>query len=273
MKEIFSVSKPIIGMIHLKPLPGSPNYDPELYDMKKIIDFAKEEAKILEEAGVNGLQIENYWDEPFLKGEKIGYETCTSMTAAAYAIKESVNIPIGINVHMNGGKAAMAIASAVDAKWVRVFEFVSAYISYTGLTEGIGGELARYRKMLQAKDIKMFCDVNVKHGSHFIVNDRSVNDLAVDAQEQGADTLIITGFSTGKAPTKEKIIESSKNIDIPIILGSGINSSNAMDLLSVSDGAIVGSAFKKDNNMHEMVDFEKTRKFMQEVEKIRLESK
>lgn len=57
------------------------------------------------------------------------------MTAAACAVKNSVNIPIGINVHMNGGKAAMAIACASGAKWIRVFEFVSAYVSYTGLTE------------------------------------------------------------------------------------------------------------------------------------------
>ena len=58
LNRIFSMPKPIIGMIHLKPLPGSPNYDPAVYDIKKIIDFAVEEAKILEDAGLNGLQIE-----------------------------------------------------------------------------------------------------------------------------------------------------------------------------------------------------------------------
>ena len=166
-KEIFNVKKPVIGMIHLKPLPGSPNYDKTQWNMKKIIDFAVEEAKILEAAGVNGLQIENYWDEPFVKGSKIGYETCTAMTAAACAIDNAVKIPHGINVHMNGGMAAMAIACASEAKWVRVFEYISAYVSYTGLTEGIGGELARYRSMLDAKEIHMLCDVNVKHGCHY----------------------------------------------------------------------------------------------------------
>ena len=123
MKKIFEVQKPIIGMIHLKPLPGSPNYDKNKFDMNAIVKYAVEEAKILEQAGVNGLQIENYWDIPFVKGEEIGYETCAAMTAAACAVKNSVNIPIGINVHMNGGKAAMAIACASGAKWIRVFEF------------------------------------------------------------------------------------------------------------------------------------------------------
>ncbi len=269
LEKIFSMPKPIIGMIHLKPLPGSPNYDPAVYDMKKIIEFAVEEAKILEEAGINGLQIENYWDEPFLKGEKIGYETCTSMTAAACAIAQNVNIPIGINVHMNGGKAAMAIACAAGARWVRVFEFVSAYISYTGLTEGVGGELARYRRMLDAKDVQMFCDVNVKHGSHYIVHDRTVGELAYDAQEQGADSIIITGFSTGVAPTREKVAKARKNIKIPVLLGSGINIQNAQELLSVSDGAIIGSAFKTDGDMKKKMSFQRARDFIKEVEKLR----
>ena len=148
--NIFNVSKPIIGMIHLKPLPGSPNYDKSTWDMNKIINFAVEEAKILESAGIDGLQIENYWDEPFLKGEKSGYETCTAITAAAYEIARNVQIPIGINVHMNGAKAAMAIACAVGAKWIRVFEFISAYVSFSGITEAVGGEVSRYRSMLDA---------------------------------------------------------------------------------------------------------------------------
>ena len=152
-----------------------------------------------------------------------------------------------------------------------VFEFVSAYVSYTGLTEGIGGEVARYRKMLDAKDIQLLCDVNVKHGSHFIVHDRTVNELAIDAQEQGADGIIITGFSTGIAPTKEKVIEAKNGIHLPIILGSGINKSNAAELLQASDGAIVGSSFKAEGKIDNIVDFQRTRDFMKEVEKIRQE--
>lgn len=271
LNKIFTVEKPIIGMIHLKPLPGSPNYDKTTYDMKKIIKFAVEEAKIMEDAGINGLQIENYWDVPFLKGDKIDYETCTAITAASCAIAEAVKIPFGINVHMNGGKAAMAVAMASSAKWIRVFEFVGAYISYTGLTEGIGGELARYRKKIGAEEIQMFCDVNVKHGSHFIVSDRSINELAIDAQEQGAENIIITGFSTGIAPTKEKIISTRKNIHVPVLLGSGITEDNVSELLSVSDGAIIGSAFKEDNDLSKIVDFHKIESFMKKIIQLRKE--
>ena len=115
----------------------------------------------------------------------------------------------------------------------------------------------------------MFCDVNVKHGSHYIVHDRTVGELAYDAQEQGADSIIITGFSTGVAPTREKVAKARKNIKIPVLLGSGINIQNAQELLSVSDGAIIGSAFKTDGDMKKKMSFQRARDFIKEVEKLR----
>ena len=64
LDKIFTKKKPIIGMVHLRPLPGSPLYDPASMGMKKILETAKEEAKMLEDAGVDGVQVENLWDIP-----------------------------------------------------------------------------------------------------------------------------------------------------------------------------------------------------------------
>ena len=272
LTEIFSNTKPIIGMVHLRPLPGSPLYDKINMPMQKVIELAVQEATILEKAGVDGIQVENIWDYPYTKGEDVGYETCAALTAAALAVNQSVSIPVGINCHLNGGRAAMAAAVAAGARWIRVFEFVGAYISYTGLTEGIGGSLARYRKFLDANDIYFLCDVNVKHGSHFIVSDRNVNELAIDAQEQGADALIITGFETGTAPDEIKVRDCKKTVSLPILLGSGVTLDNADSLLGVADGAIVGSWFKKDNSWRNPVDFERAKAFMDEIKKVRLKT-
>ncbi|OLS01496.1 BtpA/SgcQ family protein [Tissierella creatinophila] len=270
MKFKFENKKAIIGMIHLMPLPGSPNYSPTDYSMKMIIERATEEAKIYEEAGIDGIQIENYWDQPFIRGEEIGYETVAAMSVVANEISNKVSIPFGINLHMNGGMGALAAAVASGAKWIRVFEYISAYISYTGLTEGIGGQIARYRNMLKANnDIDFICDVGVKHGSHFLVHDRTLNELAIDAQEQGADAIIITGFSTGIAPTKEKILESKTKIHLPVFLGSGVNSKNVKELLSVCDGIIAGSHFKTDGKIENLVEYDRVYEFMKLVNEAR----
>lgn len=271
LNTIFSEVKPIIGMIHLRPLPGAPLYNPDKQSVSEMVDIAVKEAKMLEKAGVDGLQIENIWDYPYLKGKDISYETVCAMTRAAMKVKEAVDLPIGINCHLNGGEAALAVAVAVEAKWIRIFEFVNAYISHTGLTEGIGGKLARYRSFLKAEDIKFFSDVNVKHGSHFIISDRSVSAQAHDAESEGTDAIIITGFETGKAPTAEKVKTISDSVKCPTIIGSGTTSDNVKELLSFADAAIVGSYFKKNNNWKNPIDEERTSMFMNKVKELRKE--
>jgi len=270
LNEIFTHEKPIIGMVHLRPLPGSPMYDKKKMSMQQIIDTAVHEAQLLEQGGVDGLQIENIWDYPYVKGQDIGPETVAAMAVAATYVKEAVKIPMGVNCHLNGGDQALAIAVAAGARWVRIFEWVNAYVSHAGILEGIGGKLSRYRTALDARDDVMFmCDVNVKHGSHFMISDRSLAEQANDAVTEGAETLIVTGFETGIAPTPEKVREFSENVSVPVILGSGTTSENVQELLKYSDGAIVGSYFKENNNWKEPVSLERTKKFMDAVWGIR----
>ena len=270
LETIFAKKKPIIGMVHLRPLPGSPLYDPASLPIKEVIRIAKEEAKILEEAGVDGLQVENIWDYPYEKGD-ISKMTVAALAVAVNEVASSAHIPVGVNCHMNGSIESLVAAIAGGAKWIRVFEWCSSYISQVGFVDSVGAATARMRTYLQAQDIVCMCDVNVKHGSHFIIHDRSVAEQAVDVESQGADVVIVTGFETGKAPTVEKVEECKSHISLPVILGSGVSTDNAADLLSVADGAIIGSWFKEDNNWKNPVSYDRTYSFMKEVERIRKE--
>ena len=269
LDRIFKYTKPIIGMIHLKALPGAPLYDPVNMDMKKILSIAVEEAKILESAGVDGLQVENIWDYPYAKNEQISYECAAALAVAAHEVSRSVSIPVGVNCHLNGGEAALACAVAGQAKWIRVFEWSNAYISQAGFVDAVGSRVARMRNNLKANEILCMCDVNVKHGSHFIINDRTIEEQARDVETQGADILIVTGFETGSAPTAEKVESCKEAVKIPIILGSGVTTANAYELLSCADGAIVGSWFKRDNNWKNSVDYNRTKEFMDQVQLVR----
>lgn len=269
LKEIFAKRKPIIGMIHLRPLPGSPQYEPAKLDMRGITEIAVEEALTLEEAGVDGLQVENIWDFPYVQGSQIGHETAAALAVAALKVREAVRLPIGINCHLNGGQVALAVAVAAGARWVRVFEWVNAYVSHAGITEGIGGQLARYRHALRADEVKFLCDVNVKHGSHFMISDRSIAEQAHDAESEGADVLIVTGFETGRAPTADRVKELAASVGIPLLIGSGLTAENAADLLCHADGAIVGSYFKVDGDWRKQVSLERARRLMAEVEALR----
>lgn len=269
LDKIFVNKKPIIGMVHLRPLPGSPLYDPINMGMKKILETAREEAKMLEDAGVDGVQVENMWDIPYLPGNKIGPETVAAIAIGVHEVVNAVSIPVGAECHMNGADKALACAVAGGAKWVRVFEWCNAFISQSGYIEAIGGELARMRSNLKADDIAFLCDVNVKHGSHFIIHDRSVEEQADDIQAQDGDAVIVTGFDTGMPPSVERVESCKKRVKLPIFLGSGLAPENTEELLGCADGAIVGSYFKKDGNWKNPVDPARVRAFMKEVEKLR----
>lgn len=271
LEQIFTQKKPIIGMVHLRPLPGSPMYDKDGLNMKKVLEIALEEAKKLEAAGVDGVQVENIWDYPFLRGDKIGHETAAALAVAACEVGHAVQVPVGIDCHLNGGQAALAAAAASGAKWIRIFEFVNAYVSHAGITQAIGGELARMRMALGAQEVKFFCDVNVKHGSHYMIHDRTVMDQAKDNEDEGAEVLIVTGFETGKAPTVDKVEECKAHVRLPVLLGSGTTTQNACALLGAADGAIVGSWFKEENNWKNPVSYARTKEFMDEVRSLREE--
>jgi uncharacterized protein len=273
LTKLFKNTKPIIGMVHLRPLPGSPLYAPDTMDMKKILSIAKEEAQILQDAGVDGLQVENIWDYPYARTGRLSYASIASLAVAVNEISSTMSIPVGVNCHLNGGEEALACAVAGQAKWIRVFEWSNAYISQAGFVDAIGAEVARMRSNLKANEVLCMCDVNVKHGSHFIINDRSIEEQSRDIEQQGGDILIVTGFETGIAPTPEKVQSVRDAVALPIFLGSGLSTQNAKDLLKVADGAIVGSWFKTGNNWKNPVDYDRTRAFMYEVEQLRGELK
>lgn len=266
--DIFTTKKPIIGMVHLKPLPGSPEYDGD-GGMRRIIDHAVAEAKRLEEGGVDGIQIENQFDRPFLKPQHIGMETVAAVTAAAAAIKSSVELPMGINIHLNGISQAIAVAHAIGAGWIRAFELANAYVSNSGIIEAAAPEALRYRAFLQAENVMIFGDFHVKHGSHQLIADRSVIEQAEDVEDGGADAVIITGTKTGSAPVPEDVEMIRSAVSVPILIGSGLSAENAEQLVPVIDGAIVGSSFKVDGKIENDTDPRRVRVFMEKVRQLR----
>jgi len=254
----------VIGMVHCRPLPGSEGYTKGSFG--NVIKKATEEAKVLEEAGVDGLQVENMWDRPYRRGEVIGFETVAALSVVANEIRRVVDIPLGINCHLNGGRQALAVAAVTGAKWIRVFAWVNAYVSNAGLIEGIASEVLQYRKFLQMEDsVSVLADVCVKHGSHFIVSDRSLAEQAKDAEEYLADGIILTGTRTGSAPLVEEVKQVRESVEIPIFIGSGLAAENVRQFLPYIDGCIVGSYFKVDGKWFNDVDPERVRKFMQQV--------
>jgi len=249
LEELFKVSKPIIGVVHLKPLPGSPRYKGS---MDEILDRALSDAKALEEGGVDGVIIENYGDAPYLPG-KVGPETVASMAIVTREVVKQLSIPVGVNVLRSDGEAALAIAATCGASFIRVNVYTGVYVTDQGLIEGRSHAIMRAKAMLKA-DVKVFADVAVKHAASLA--QRPLIDEALDSVERGlADAIIITGARTGQPPSLKELIELKEALrDVPVIVGSGVNEENVVELLRVADGAIIGTYFKRGGIIEEEVD-------------------
>jgi len=267
LKEMFDVEKPIIGMVHLMPLPGSPAY--EGWDMNVIVENALRDAKVLVENGVNGLIVENMWDLPYFVGKNVPPEEIAAHAVAAREVVKSVNVPVGITVIHNGGRVALGIAKAAGAKFIRVCLYTGAMVWDTGeFDHGNAAELMRLRKALYAEDIKFFADVYKKHAVMFPGIDPKTHATWTDFYM--ADAVIVTGRMTGSPPDPELVKEVKEVVgETPVLIGSGLNPENAKQLLKYADGAIVGTYFKVKGLTQNPVDPGRVRKLMSVVEEIR----
>lgn len=270
LTRIFPTTKPIIATLHLMALPGAPHYRGQSID--ELVQFTIDETEDLVGAGVDGLIVENHGDIPFIQPGDFGYETVAAMTYIAAEVNRIATrngIPIGINCLANAAIPALAIGKVVGAKFVRINQYVNAYVSNEGFLNGEAGKVLRYRSSIQADDIAIFADVHVKHGSHSIVADRSVSEQAQDVLFFGGDVLICTGSRTGDAPDDEEIQNIKAFPQTPVLIGSGATPQNIRRLLSTADGAIVASYFKEGGKWYSKVSKDRAVEFMDCVRDLR----
>jgi membrane complex biogenesis BtpA family protein len=266
LESLFGVPKPVIGMVHLWPLPGAPGYGG--FGMQAIIDNALRDAEALIQGGVHGLIVENMWDLPYFVGEDVKPEAATAQAVAAAEVAKMSPLPVGINVIHNGGVVCLAIALAAQARFIRVCIFTGARLWDTGeLDHGCAAVLLRKRKELGAEHIHIFADVDKKHSVAFPGIDLATH---IEWTEfYGADALIVTGRMTGNAPDVEKVREAKRLATRPVLVGSGSDDVNIGPLLQFADGVIVGSSLKKDGVMQNPVDADRVRRFMDSVRSAR----
>lgn len=264
--DLFHVEKPVIGMVHLWPLPGAPGYTG--YGIKSIAENARRDAETLLEGGVNGLIVENMWDLPYYVGAEVQLASVTSQAVVASQIAQMADLPVGVNVIHNGWEAELAIAVAADLDFIRVCILTGARLWDTGdLNAGCAADLLRRRKELGAEHLKLFADVDKKHSVPFPGLDLETHIEWTEFYR--ADALIVSGRMTGAAPPLDKVRRAKELATRPILMGSGTTAENIGDFLQFADGAIVGSSLKVDGIAENPVDLERVRRYVAAVEEVR----
>lgn len=261
LHTIFITPKPVIGMIHLPALPGSPDHT---FKLSAIRDAVLRDAEALQSGGVDGFIVENFGDVPFYP-EKVPPHTVACMTMLAGEIRKAFpKTPLGINVLRNDALSALAIAAAVDAAFIRVNIYTGARVADQGVIEGKAHEIMRYRKLLGSA-VQVFADVAVKHSA--ALSEVDLADEVRDTVLRGrADAVIVSGSGTGEE-TQLEDVKTAKSAakDAPVLVGSGASPSNVKAILRHADGLIVGTALKKNGVTTAPVDKSRVREFMRAV--------
>lgn len=263
--HLFLTRKPVVGMVHAPALAGSPGY---AGDRSAIVEAVLRDAETLVTGGIDGLMLENFHDAPFYPSS-VPAETIAEMTALAVAIRSRFDVPLGINMLRNDGRAALAVAAAAGAQFIRVNVLCGARLTDQGIVEGIAHDLLRDRVRLGAESIRILADVDVKHSVPFAP--RPLEDEIDDVVYRGkADALVVSGAATGR-PTHLEDAKRAKSAagDVPVFVGSGIAPATVADYLAVADGVIVGTSLKRHGTASEPVDGVRVRQLMQAVSDIR----
>jgi len=239
LEDLFGVPRPIVGMVHLLPLPGAPGWS---RSMDAVVERAASDARDLEEGGVDGLLVENYGDLPFEPGS-LPPATVAALTRAAGAVTSTSSLPVGVNALRNDAAASLGVAVAVGARFIRVNVHTGTIFTDQGMLEGRAHETLRLRRSLGAP-VAILADVFVKHAAP--PPGVELEEAARDAWERGrADALILSGPATGRPPAPDRIRRVKEALPAaPVWVGSGVTAERGAELFAAGDGAIVGSAFQ-----------------------------
>jgi membrane complex biogenesis BtpA family protein len=247
--KVLGQSRPLVGVVHLLPLPGAPAYRGSI---EAIAKRALADARTYLEGGLDGILVENFGDAPFY-GARIPAETIAALTAVAARLRELGSFPLGINALRSDGPAALAIATAVGAQFIRVNVLGGAMVTDQGLIQGCAARLMRLRAALRAR-VAVWGDLWIKHAAP--LGDLDPVSAAQDLIERAAaDALILTGPRTGTPVDAALLSDLRKALPrSALVIGSGVTATNLPRVWNAADAFIVGTSLKKGGRTMAAVD-------------------
>lgn len=255
LDDTFWAGKPLIGMVHLPPLPGSPRDSGQ--GMTPVLARATADARALAEGGADAVMVENFFDAPFAK-DSLPPHSIAALTRAVEAVRAAVSVPVGVNALRNDARSALAVAHICGAQFVRINVYVGTAVTDQGTIEGAARTAILYRKELGA-DVAIWADIFVKHAAQ--LGDFTLEEAAKDAVLRGlADALIVSGTATGAVTSVDDVRRVRSAVPgVPVLVGSGFDTESAPSLLRFADGAIVGTSLKTGGIVSEPVDSARVR--------------
>jgi hypothetical protein len=263
-RRVFGTVKPVIAMVHLGALPGSPLHD-QAGGVDAILEGARRDLSALQKAAVDAVMFGNENDRPYEL--KVDTASTATMAYVIGRLRSEINVPFGVNVLWDPD-ATMALAAATGASFAREI-FTGLYASDMGLWAPDAGRAMRYRNRLGRADLAMLYNVSAEFADS--LDRRSLPDRARSAVFSSlADAVLVSGQITGEAAALSDL-EAVKRVlpETPVLANTGVKHATIAEVLKVADGCIVGSSLKVDGNTWNAVDPDRAADFMDRARKAR----
>jgi len=259
-QSVFGHGKPVIAMVHIGALPGSPLYDSDK-GLEGLLDGVRRDLHALQAAGFDAIMFGNENDRPY--EFKVDAASTATMAFLIGQVRADITVPFGVNVLWDP-MSSIALAAATGASFVREI-FTGTYASDMGPWTPNAGAAMRYRDRLGRKDLPLLYNVSAEFAHS--LDQRSLPDRARSAVFSSIpDAILVSGAITGEAAAMSDL-EAVKKVlpDTPVLANTGVKHATIADVLRVADGCIVGSSLKVDGHTWNAVDPDRAAEFMRLV--------
>jgi uncharacterized protein len=264
VKELFGVEKPVIGMCHMQAMPGDPQFD-AARGMAWVYDQARADMLALQEGGVDAILFSNEFSLPYLT--RVETITVACMASIIGELKREIKIPYGVNVLWDP-RVSIDLAMATGAGFVREI-FSGVYASDFGLWNTNAGEVIRHQHAVGATHVRLL--FNIVPEAAVYLGSRQIIDIARSTVFNARpDALCVSGLTAG-SETSTQTLKMVKDVvpDTPVFANTGVRLENVEQQLAVADGAVIGTAFKREGNTWNAIDPERVRVLMNKIKELR----
>lgn len=264
LQDMFGVDKPVIGMCHLRALPGDPGYDGAA-GMRAVVEDAAANLDALQAGGADGVMFSNEFSLPYLT--QVETATVAAMARVIAELYDHIKVPFGVNVLWDP-YASLDLAAAVDALFVREI-FTGVYASDFGLWDTNCGAVVRHQHSIGAQHVRLLFNI-VPEAAAYLARRDVVSIARSTVFNAHPDALCVSGLTAGEETSAETLQAVKQAMpDLPVVANTGVRLSNVAEQLDIADAAIIGTAFKRAGVFENPVDADRVRSLMDKVKTLR----
>ena len=256
--ETLGKKKVVLGMIHLKPLPGTPHHEEGM--LEEALEKAIKDAISLDQGGADGCLIQTV-DRVYPVGDEADYARVAGMAKIVHEVSQATRPEFQIGVHFmfNGLMPSVAVAKVCGGSYIRCTAFVGATQTAMGTVVADPYTFMNYRSRIGAQNIKLIAEVD---GMHYrAIGERPATETAMMAKYVGAHAVEVAHRDED---TNNRVVQEIKSAipDLPVILGGHTNHENAARRLANADGAFVGTCLEEEGKWGGPIDVERVKEYV-----------